>query len=192
MHLRTCRVLSLAVWVWIGAAASAFAGDLTFFVGGDFPGKLSSSVVLGSLRSYDTVDKSPVYGFRLSTNFVPMVGLEHTLAFSNDYLFPKANFFTGVTNARGFIYNSNLIINFPSKSIVPYATAGIGLLHQYGSENLPVGTKLAFNYGGGLKFLHVLGPLGVRLDARGYTSTGLTFGGHLNIFELSGGVLLSF
>lgn len=118
-----------------------------------------------------------------------MLGLEHTLAFSSDYLFPSN--ISAITNAKGFVYNSNLIINVPSHRMVPFVTAGLGLIHQYGSPNLPVGTKFAFNYGGGLKFPKLLGPLGLRFDARGYTATGI-FSQHLNIFEVTGGVLINF
>jgi hypothetical protein len=69
-------------------------------------------------------------------------------------------------------------------------TAGAGLLHQYGDSNMPVGTKFAFNYGGGLKLPRLAGPLGLRLDLRGYRTTGI-FSSSLNMFEASGGILLS-
>ncbi len=85
--------------------------------------------------------------------------MEHTLAFSWDYLFPRNS---PVKEAKGFVYNANLIFDLPVpvKIAVPYVTAGAGLLHQYGDAAEPVGTKFAFNYGGGLKFPHVAGPLG--------------------------------
>jgi len=157
------------------------ASDLTFYVGGVKPGSISYHSVQTSL------DGSPVLGFRLGTNFVPLFGMEHTLAFSWDYLFPKN---PAVKEARGFVYNSNLILNFPVKLAVPYVTAGAGLIHQYGDTDEPVGTKFAFNYGGGLKFPHVAGPLGLRLDLRGYRAGILS--NKLNLFEISGGVLFSF
>jgi hypothetical protein len=135
------------------------------------------------------LDKSPIFGVRLATNFAPMFGMEHTLAFSSDYLLPHNA--AAILNAKGFVYNSNLIINVPAGRAVPYVTAGQGLVRQYGSPNLTVGTKFAFNYGGGLKFPRLFGPLGLRFDARGYTATGV-FSQHLNIFEVTGGVLISF
>ncbi len=158
------------------------AADLTVFAGGVKPGKITIQGVATPL------DSSPIFGVRLSTNFVPAFGLEHTLAFSSDYLFPSS--FSDIKNARGFVYNSNLIVNIPLGNIVPYATAGVGLIHQYGASDLPVGTKFAFNYGGGLKFPRMVGPLGLRVDLRGYTATGI-FSNKLNMFEMSGGVLLS-
>jgi hypothetical protein len=177
-----CRTL-IALTLGAIFASQAGAADFTFFIGGAKPGKLNSSELKTAL------DGSPVYGFRLSTNFVPLFGMEHTLAFSSDYLFPRN--LPNVTEAKGVVFNSNLIVNLPVRKVVPYVTAGVGLIHQYGSGNLPVGTKFAFNYGGGLKFPRLAGPLGFRFDARGYTAVGI-FSTRLNILEVSGGVLLSF
>ncbi len=157
------------------------AADFTFYVGGVKPGSITVDNVKTSL------DSSPIFGFRLGTSFVPFFGMEHTLAFSSDYLFPRG--IEAIKEARGFVYNSNLIFSFPMGIAVPYITAGAGLIHQYGDGNMPVGTKFAINYGGGLKFPHLAGPLGLRFDMRGYTAGIL--GDKLNMFEISGGVMLS-
>jgi hypothetical protein len=162
-------------------AASASAADLTFYVGGIKPGKLTIENVRTSL------DSSAVYGFRLSTSIIPLLGAEHTLAFSADFI-PRS--LADIKDAKGFIYNSNLILNISVGKVVPYLTAGMGLVRQYGTED-PIGTKFAFNYGGGLKFARLAGPLGLRFDTRGYTALGV-FSGTLNLFEVSGGILLSF
>ena len=162
-------------------AVSVQAADLTFFVGGAKPGSITYHDVKTSL------DSSPVYGFRLATNFVPFFGMEHTLGFSSDYLFPHN--IAAIKNAKGFVYNSNLIVNIPAGKVVPYLTAGAGLLHQYGDNDMPVGTRFALNYGGGLKFPRLAGPLGLRFDIRGY-SAGIV-SNKLNVLEVSGGVLLS-
>ena len=74
---------------------------------------------------------------------------------------------------------------------MPYVTAGLGLISQWGSDNLPIGTKFAINYGGGLKLRKLAGPLGFRIDARGYTAVKV-FSRAFNMFEISGGILLSF
>lgn len=161
----------------------AWAGDLTLFAGGVKAGKLTVANVRTSL------DSSPVYGVRLSTNFVPLFGMEHTLAFSSDFLFPHD--LPQVQDAKGFVYSGNLILNMPATKVVPYLTAGVGLIRQYGSPDLPVGNKLAFNYGGGLKFRELAGPIGLRVDVRGYTATGV-FSRTLNLLEVSGGLLISF
>jgi hypothetical protein len=180
MNLRH-SILLVSVILLIGVAQLQ-AADLTFYVGGVKPGSISVQNVKTSL------DSSPIYGVRFSTSFVPFFGMEHTLAFSSDYLFPSS--IAAVKNARGFVYNSNLIFNLPVKMAVPYVTAGAGLVHQYGDPNLPVGTKFAFNYGGGVKFPRLVGPLGVRFDVRGYRAGVIS--DSLNLFEASGGILLSF
>jgi hypothetical protein len=116
--------------------------------------------------------------------------MEHTLAFSSDYLFPSN--VSDIGKAKGVIYNSNLIFNFPLKirNAVPYITAGAGFIHQYGDANMPVGTRFALNYGGGLKFPHLAGPFGLRFDMRGYSAG--VFSNRLNMFEVTGGILFSF
>jgi hypothetical protein len=158
------------------------AADLTFFVGGVNPGTINYKDIKTSL------DGSPIYGARLGTNFVPFFGMEHTLAFSSDFLFPHN--VEGIKEAKGFVYNSNLIFNIPVKNTVPYFTVGAGLIHQYGDSNMPVGTKFAFNYGGGLKFPRLVGPLGLRFDLRGYRAGSVS--NKVNLLEVSGGVLISF
>jgi hypothetical protein len=173
----SCIVVFAAILFF---AAHLEASDVTFFIGGVQPGSISYHNVKTSL------DSSPVYGFRLATNFVPLFGMEHTLAFSSDYLFPQN---TSIKEAKGFVYNSNLIFNIPVGIAVPYITAGAGLIHQYGDSDMPVGTKFAFNYGGGIKFPRLAGPLGVRVDLRGYSAG--TFSNRVNLFEISGGILLS-
>ena len=165
----------------ITCAAPSLAADLSVYMGGVIPGSINYQNVKTSL------DNSPILGFRLGTNFVPMLGMEHTLAFSYDYLFPES--IQAVKQAKGFVYNSDLILNLPVGNMVPYLTAGAGLIHQYGNVDMPVGTKLAFNYGGGVKFPHLMGPLGLRFDLRGYNAG--IFSNKLNMFEISGGVLLS-
>ena len=179
MNLRH-SILLVSVVLFIGVA-QLNAADLTFFVGGVKPGSITFQNVKTSL------DSSPIYGLRFSTNFVPFFGMEHTLAFSSDYLFPRS--IAAIKDAKGFVYNSNLIVNLPIGIAVPYVTAGAGILHQYGDTNLPIGTKFAFNYGGGLKFPHLAGPLGLRFDVRGYRAG--VFSNSLNLLEVSGGVLLS-
>ncbi len=175
------RRLSLTVALLILFATCSYGADLTFYVGGIKPGSINYNNVKTIL------DSSPIFGFRLATNFVPSFGMEHTIAFSSDYLFPKN--ISAVRDAKGFVYNSNLIINFPAKIVTPYLTAGAGLMHQYGDSNLPIGTRFAFNYGGGVKVPHMAGPLGLRFDVRGYTA-GL-ISNKVNMLEVSGGILLS-
>ncbi len=164
-------------------AAPVPAADLTFYVGGVKPG----SITFNDTKTM--LDSSPIFGARLGTKIVPHFGTEHTLGFSSDYLFPRN--IEAVRNARGFVYNSNLIFDLPVpfEHAVPYITAGAGLIHQYGDSNLPVGTKFAVNYGGGLKMPRMAGPVGLRFDIRGYSAG--VFSNKLNLLEISGGVMFS-
>jgi hypothetical protein len=193
MRAKECWCVLAAVLVLSLFASGAYAADFTFFVGGAIPGKLTANRVLVPGQTYQELKNGPVFGFRVNTNFVPMIGLEHTLGFSTDYLTPKS--VLNISSSRGFIYSTNLMINLPVGGAVPYATAGLGLIHQYGSSNPPIGTRFAFNYGGGLKFPRLVGPLGLRLDVRGYRAAsigGISSTNSFNIFEASGGLLLSF
>jgi hypothetical protein len=179
--MQNAHRIVLVIAVVLLLAASLPAGDLTFFVGGLNAGAISYKDVKTSL------DKSPVYGFRFATTIVPNFGLEHTLGFSSDYLFPHS--ISAIKDAKGFVYSSNLILNMPAGKVVPYLTAGAGLLHQYGDRDMPVGTRFAFNYGGGLKLTRLIGQLGLRFDMRGYRVG--TVSNKLNILEVTGGVLIS-
>ena len=179
--MRTAFCIACVIASALFFAAASPAADLTFFVGGLNPGSLGYKDVKTSL------DTSPVFGMRVATNIVPYFGLEHTLAFSSDYLFPHN--VSAIKDAKGFVYNSNLIFNIPVGKVVPYLTAGAGLVHQYGDSDMPVGTRFAFNYGGGLKFPRLIGPVGLRFDMRGYRAG--TVSNKLNILEITGGVLIS-
>jgi len=94
------------------------------------------------------------------------------------------------------------ILNAPIGHLVPYVTAGIGLVHSgeilglFQGSATPLfqekfGTRFAVNYGGGLKFSRLAGPLGLRIDVRGYTLPDV-FSNRLNLFEVSGGLMISF
>ena len=180
---RMFKAMMMAV-VLLAFAATAEAKDLSFFVGGTMPGSIEKDGVEIGL------DNGPIYGFRFNSDMTRDIGMEHTLAFSSDYLFPSGS--TEVLEAKGILYSGNMVINLPlnSPNASPFVTAGIGLIHQYGDRNMPVGNKFAFNYGGGLKFRRLAGPLGARFDLRGYRAG--MFSNTVNIFEISFGITASF
>jgi hypothetical protein len=183
MRYRHIRLLLPALMSLFLLPPAARAQDITAYAGALLPGTVKIHEIPTSL------DNSPVFGVRFDTGFAAVLRLEHTIAFSNDLLYPTNQ--AGVTNARGFLLNSNLLVNIPVGKIVPYVTAGLGLISQWGSNNLPIGTKFAVNYGGGVKLRKLAGPLGIRIDARGYTATRV-FSRAVNMFEISGGMLFSF
>ncbi len=163
-------------------AGPASAADLSLFVGGVMPGTVEVEDVETSL------DNSPVYGFRFRSDFVPSFGMEHTLAFSSDYLFPSGASAGG--DARGVAFNSNLILDIPVRvgRAVPFLTAGVGFLRQYGDAPRPVGTRFAVNYGGGVKLPRLVGPVGLRFDLRGIRAGAVT--NTLDMLELSAGLTI--
>jgi len=183
----------LLIFVLVAFTGSAQASDISFFVGAEMPGSVEHKDMKMPL------DNGPVFGLRYGNDFVRYLGLEHTFAYSPDFMFPSNND-CGSTEAaqacweeaKGFIYNSNLLLNFPDidDRMVPFLTAGVGFVHQYGDRNLPVGTKLAFNYGGGVKLPNLAGPLGARVDLRGYRAGIISKS--VNMIEISVGVMVSF
>lgn len=181
MRARHCIGMISAVVLMLSFAFPLNGADFTFYVGGVDPGSIE-------VEDEDvSLDGSPVFGFRVGTNFVPYFGMEHTLAFSTDFLFPGN--IEGPADSRGIIYNANLMFTLPVKKIEPYLTAGFGLIHQFGSSDLPVGTEPAFNYGGGFKVPRIKGPFGLRFDVRGYRAGFVT--NSVNMFEMSGGIMIS-
>jgi opacity protein-like surface antigen len=185
----------LLIAVLFASAGAADASDISLFIGAELPGSVDiptscPAPANTSCPDYKQgLDNGPVYGLRFGSDFIRYLGMEHTLALSPDFLFPSGD--TSVEKAKGFLYSSNLKLSFPDidERMVPFLTAGVGLIHQYGDRNLPVGTKFAFNYGGGLKFPSLAGPLGARIDLRGYRTA--AFSRKVNIVELSVGLMIS-
>ena len=192
----TFRKILTSVFLLIAAlsastgAVSASDSDISIFIGAEMPGSIKHHNVRTGL------DNSPVYGLRYGSDFTRQFGMEHSVAISPDYLFPSGS---EAKETKGFIYNSNLRLNFPDifldmfpddyPEIVPFLTVGAGITHQYGDRDLPVGTKFTFNGGGGIKSPNLAGPIGARADFRVYRA-GL-FTKQVNIFELSFGLMIS-
>jgi hypothetical protein len=66
----------------------------------------------------------------------------------------------------------------------------MGTVISWGSGPSDIGNKFAVNYGGGIKILPA-GPVGIRIDGRGYTVFSVQ-NQTLNIGEVSVGVLFAF
>jgi len=159
--------LSAVTVLTMNASALASDIDLTAFAGIQRQGKLTFESAPGTtLNLIKTINSSNfgVYGGRIGHGHI--FGGEHTFAFS-------PNFFD--VNSKAFIYNSDVILQAPLPVVRPYGTAGIGLIHISAENSLVVsGTKFAVNYGGGVKFL-AAGPVGLRVDVRGYTMPSTEF-----------------
>ena len=178
------RFLLILVSVLVSAAPFS-ADDFTFFGGFNHPDRItlgqSSTVVSGTTGQLLTDAKDfGVFGARLFKS-TTAVGLEHTLAFSPNFLDSRAN---------ALIYNTNLLVQPPAVAIQPYATAGVGLVRAGGSGPAAFGTKFSVNYGAGIK-ASVFGPWGVRLDVRGYAIRGVE-DKYLKVWESSVGLFFAF
>ena len=159
----------------LSVAAPLFAGEVTIYGGAQKPGELSWA----NASPYEFVadlkgDFGNTFGVRFSAGRV--VGVEQSIGYSPRF---------AKSGVSAFQTDSNLIIQAPGK-IVPYATAGVGLVRSWGQDDFPtsldpgeiaafvfsVGNNFAVNYGGGLKIRRLWGPLGIGFDVRGYTLPG--------------------
>jgi len=192
-RILTSTLLLIALSVFAGTAQ---ADDFSFFVGAALPGTAKHD------GAEIPLNNSVMYGLRYGFDLMPILGLEHTIALSHNFLasdavncpLPGAGGTSGChpmwEESKGFLYNSNLTFGYQlDQRTIPFLTAGVGLIHQYGDRNLPVGTRFAFNYGGGVKFPNLAGPVGARIDLRGYRAG--VFSRKVNMFEVSLGLMIS-
>ncbi len=177
-------ILAVCVVVLCFAVQSQ-AQDLTFFAGYLNPGKVDLTSITNDL----TVRSTGIYGGRLEFDFHKVLGIEESFAFS-PRLF-SSNLIPDVSDTKGFLYNSNLVLNLPLRHLVPYVTAGVGFLKPYGSGFQPFDARFAGNYGGGVKFERLIGPVGLTFDVRGYSIPNVEHQ-TLNLLEASGGLTFSF
>jgi len=184
LHYNACmKTIGRFLLVFLAMSVSSFAADVTLFGGVQHEGKVSLTTAATSASAATTILKNPfnsgVFGIRVGTGKV--WGHEETLAFSPNFI---------DSSSRAFILNSNMLLTIPTPLIKPYATAGVGTVVVSGSGVSDIGAKFAINYGGGVKVMPT-GPLGLRVDVRGYTLTGVQ-GHKLNAVEVSLGVNFHF
>ena len=150
------------------------------FAAVQFPGKISlSNTNTGVTQILD--DPANVGTFGLRFGRARVFGHEETVAYTPNFL---------DSDSKAVIMNSNILVQAPAPVVKPYATAGMGTVISWGTGLGDVGTKFAVNYGGGLK-IRPAGPVGVRIDARGYSIFGIQ-SQTLRVAEVSVGVLFSF
>jgi Outer membrane protein beta-barrel domain len=157
--VRRCAVVLMFVFV-LNLPARAADIDITAFGGVQRQGKLTLQSVPGTtVNLIRTINSTTfgVFGGRIAHGHV--FGGEHTLAFSPNFI---------DSDTKAFIYNSNVFVQAPLPVVRPYGTAGLGLIHTWGDGLGVFGTRLAINYGGGIKFLPA-GPVGLRVDVRGHS-----------------------
>jgi len=166
----------------------ARAIDLTAFGGVQRQGKLTLQSAPGTtvnlLRTINGTNFG-VFGVRFGHGKI--FGGEHTLAYA-------PNFIDAATKA--IIYNSDFRLQAPLPVVRPYGVVGLGLIGTSGEGIGRFGTKFALNYGGGVKFTPA-GPVGMRVDVRGYTVPTAEFkvftteNQSVNFLEVTVGVIFS-
>lgn len=176
------KTAGLFALVFVMMSVPAFAGDLTIFGGSQDPGVVTLNSVPDAGGTITQIVKNPLragtFGIRFGRGNV--VGHEATFAYTHHFI---------DSNSSAFIMNSNLILTIPLPVVKPYVTAGLGTFIVSGSGISDIGTKFAYNYGGGLKVTP--GPVGIRGDVRGYSLTGVN-GETMNVVEVSIGVVFRF
>lgn len=170
----------LAVFILLSLPALADDRDLTVFIGGQFPGSVSlTDVQSGVETTLTNPTDSGLIGIRYGR--AKVFGHEETFAYTSKFLDNKSN---------SIILSGNLIVQAPLPMFRPYVTAGMGPIFTWGSGPSDIGNKFAVNYGGGLK-IRPLGPVGIRIDGRGYSVFSVQ-SQTLNIGEVTVGVLFAF
>ena len=162
----------------------ALANDFTLFGGFQNPGKITlRSAVSSGTTTAGQIIANPInvglFGIRVAHGRV--FGAEHTLAYASNFIDSRS---------KAFIYNSDILIQAPFPVLKPYVTAGAGAIIVKGSSLSDIGSKFAVNYGGGLKAFQK-GPIGARLDIRGYSLPKVQ-DQTLSVIEVSLGVVFRF
>ena len=173
-----CKVLVVSLFLCLSFVFSpfVFAGDATIYTGFQNPGKLTIDNAVRDTKL------GAVVGGRISVG--KLIGFEQTLAYSPNFL---------ESGNRAYNIQSNFMVSLPTGRITPYGTAGIGLITTtdraiFEFENF--GSKFTVNYGGGIKFHNLAGPIGLRFDLRGY-SVPRVFNQTLNFIEGTVGIMFS-
>ncbi|MEW5974482.1 MAG: outer membrane beta-barrel protein [Acidobacteriota bacterium] len=178
MNRMVLTVMSLLV---LSGSQALRAGDATIYAGFQNPGKLT----IGNTVADNHL--GTVVGARLSAgNFLGVIGIEPGFGYSPRFLEPGSS----STDLRAFNAHLNLLAGVTVDKINPYATVGVGFVNTWGDSVRDFGLKFALNYGGGIKFKRLMGPLGFRFDVRGYRIPAV-FSQSLNMVEGSFGLLVS-
>jgi opacity protein-like surface antigen len=133
--------------------------DLTLFGAAQHEGKLNVQTATTTATTVSSFDPGTFGTF------------EHTLAYAPNFI---------EASTKAVIYNSDFLVQMPLPKVKPYATAGLGSIFTWGTDDSGrpsfsnIGTKFALNYGGGLKVLPA-GPIGIRFDIRGYMIPSVKF-----------------
>jgi hypothetical protein len=170
----------ISVVIALLVTVSIQASELSLVAGG---AALEDLTVEDSVTSF----KHPtLFGARYEKDFLILLGFENNLIISRNMLSPK-----GSPGEQAIYYTGNFVVNFPVDRIVPNIAIGLGALYRFGNERPDVGASFLTNWGFGVKFRDLIGPLGARID---YRRIGIRGVEHQTITEqeITGGLLFSF
>ena len=149
------NIILFLVCIWFLCASTAMAQtELEVFVGGYDPGSEINGTAFG---------KGVITGARVGTSFARFIGAEFSYWFLGGLRDPRKHF-----DGRAQSVAANLLLQLPIGKIVPFGTAGVGANFGETQGEIKLKNSLAWNVGGGIKLRRLLGPLGLRFDARYY------------------------
>ena len=153
------------VFLWALASVPLYAdNDITLFGAAQRQGTLNVQSGTTAATKLSTFDPGTFGLFGARFGHGKIVGGEHTIAYAPNFV---------EASTKAIFYNSNFLVQAPLPKIKPYGTVGLGSIFTWGTDSsdrpsfAKLGNKFALNYGGGIKVLPA-GPVGIRLDIRGY------------------------
>ncbi len=127
-----------------------------------------------------------LFGARYEKDFLLLLGFENNLMISRNMLSPKQG-----EGEQAIYYTGNFVVNFPVDRVVPNVSVGLGVLYRFGNTEPDVGASFLTNWGFGMKFRNLIGPVGARVDYRRIGIRGVQ-NQTVTEQEITGGLLLSF
>ncbi len=125
-------------------------------------------------------------GLRFEKDFLWFLGFENSFMYTSRLLQP-----VGEEGQNGIYWTANLVLNLPNEKVVPNLVLGMGVMQRFGDSFPDAGASFLTNWGVGVKFRELAGPLGVRVDYRRIQVHGVE-DQSLLLQELSGGLLIQF
>src|SRR5690606_8923298 len=155
--------------------------DLSGFVAWNHSGDLTTAASSIEVDNYSTL------GVRYEKTFLGIFGFENTLAYTRGIMVPA----DASEEDDGLYYSGAFVLNIPVGRLVPNFAWGLGFLHRFGDSFPDTGTSFLTNWGIGVKFRELAGPLGLRFDYRRLKLYDV-LDEDFNTQALSGGVILRF
>jgi len=161
-------IATLIVVASLAVAGNSYAQETT-----PGPGTVEVSIIPSGGTWFLEKDSAPGFGNydvggAVAFNFSRIVGVEGEVTGSFGTIQQLGGLFGDERSPHILSYTGNVVANMPGRSLVPYATAGIGGLSIYSRQVLgqDSATHLTGNVGGGMKWFAPNGRWGLRGDYR--------------------------